>query len=67
MGHFKNLMGHFNHVMFVVTCLTQFLHHTVWHSASEVELPLPTRTCSYVRVRVRVRVRVGVRVRVRVT
>ena len=21
-------------------CLTQFLHHTVWHSASEVELPL---------------------------
>ena len=21
-------------------CLTQFSHHTVWHSASEVELPL---------------------------
>ena len=21
-------------------CLTQLLHHTVWHSASEVELPL---------------------------
>ena len=24
-------------------CLTQFSHHTIWHSASEVELPLPTR------------------------